>query len=71
MDPSRFDGLVRSLAQRSTRRGILGISIGGAAGLLTAAAPGSAKHHHHGGDRPCKNNGKTCRKGRHCCSGKC
>ena len=43
MDSRRFDRLVRSLGRPASRRGALGLVIGGLA-LLAEAAPGVAKH---------------------------
>src|SRR5690349_18362971 len=46
MDPTRFDRLVRSLAQPASRRRTLGVLVGGALAIVGDAAPGVAKRHH-------------------------
>src|SRR5262245_26688095 len=52
MDPTRFDGVVRSLARSSTRRRSLAVLMGGALALLGEAAPGLAKpRHRHDADK--------------------
>jgi hypothetical protein len=45
MDPTRFDRVARSLAVPGSRRGTLGLALGGALGLLAAAPVEAARRH--------------------------
>ena len=66
MDPTRFDSLIRVLANSQTRRRLLGRSLSAALAGVTGAhhvERAAAKH--------CKAVGQRCQKDRHCCSGSC
>jgi hypothetical protein len=69
LDYERFDDLTRTLATTTTRRQALKL-LGGslAGGLLAFLGVGEAGAN---GDTDCKQNGKTCKKDRQCCSGSC
>lgn len=45
MDVDRFDSLTRQLTAGLSRRGALGVAVGGALGLLGLGSPGMAKRH--------------------------
>jgi hypothetical protein len=45
MDVDRFDTFTRQLTTGRSRRGALGVALGGSLGLLGLAAPGTAKRH--------------------------
>ena len=66
MDGDRFDALARSLATPRSRRAVVRVVAGSAAGgLLALVGAGRA------GADPCKGTGKECKKGIQCCSGSC
>ncbi len=66
MDPLRFDSLTRLLSDSSTRRQLLGGSLGGAfAGMFGTLTVERA------GARQCKRVGKRCHRSGQCCSGFC
>ena len=87
MDASRFDRLTRSLVERGTRRGLLGLLsglplLGGLAAFLTAEDEGAAKNRRKKRKKPhkrAKRRRKHQSKKRHCkaharskvCNGRC
>src|SRR5689334_6057873 len=62
MDPSRFDGLVRSLAQPASRRRAVGVLVGGALATLAGVSAGDAKRRHRHGHKRGKGSNSTCAK---------
>ena len=65
MDPTRFDALARRLAPTTSRRDALRLLTVGALGLL-AGLPGRGA-----AAAACLKDGKECKRGGQCCSGRC
>ena len=66
MDDREFDRVARAVAAGRTRRAVVRTLAGGAAGgLLALLGRGEA------GANACRGTGKTCKRGRQCCSGNC
>ena len=65
MDESRFDALTQRFAGGVTRRRALRALAGGVLGLIAAAPAGGVAA------AACLREGKACKRGRQCCSGRC